>query len=96
MNPEERKTLYETAELVQENNNILRGMRRSARFAVIWKIFYWALILGFAYQGYVMVQPYLNAMIQTYTEMQKNLQSIKDVGSKIPTLPSSITNILKK
>jgi len=92
MSPEEKQILKETAELAKENNKILRGMRRSARFGLLWKIFYWVVIIVLSYGTYVYVQPYITIMQQTYSEMQKNIQSVKDVTSKIPSIPN-ISNL---
>jgi len=93
MNPEERKVLYEAARLAEENNKILRGMRRSARYAFIWKVIYWGIILGLAYQSYIWIEPYVTTLLKTYSDLQKNMQS---VSGKFPTLPANAADFLKR
>ena len=88
MNPEERQLLKETAELVKENHKILKSMRRSARFASFLRFIYWAVILGGAVASYYFIQPYLNAVINGYSEIQKGISDVKGVSDKLPDLSS--------
>ena len=46
MNPDERKLLDRIANQVDENNTILRGIRRVQRFTTVYRILYWVLIIG--------------------------------------------------
>ena len=48
MSPEERELLKRSVELAEENNDILRSMRRSMRLARIMSIMYWVVIIGSA------------------------------------------------
>ena len=88
MTPEERELLKETAELTKENNKILRSMRRSARFASFLRFIYWAIILGGAVASYYFIQPYITAVSGAYGDMKQNIESVKGVTSKLPSLPS--------
>jgi len=88
MTPEERELLTQSIKLAEENNKILRGMRRSARFATVLRVIYWLLILGAAFGTYYFVEPYLNAVIKSYTSMQKNIESVKNVTNTLPAVPS--------
>lgn len=88
MNPEEKQLLQETAELTRENNKILKSMRRGARFASFLRFIYWAVILGGAVASYYFIQPYLNAVINGYNEIQKGVSNVKSVSDKIPSIPS--------
>jgi hypothetical protein len=62
MTPEERELLGKIAVQVEENNTILRSMRRSQRFATLSKVFYWVLIIVLSFGAYVAIQPYLNML----------------------------------
>ena len=66
MSPEERELLKRSVELGEENNNILRSMRRSMRFARIMSVMYWVVIIGSAVGAYYLIQPYLNAITGAY------------------------------
>jgi hypothetical protein len=88
MSPEEKELLKETAELVKENHKILKGMRRSARFGSFLRLIYWLIILGSAFSAYYFLQPYIDAVTKGYNSMQENIESVKNVTTKLPSLPS--------
>jgi len=70
--------IKEVKALAEDNNKILHGMRRNARIARVWRIFYWLIILGTGVASYYYLQPYINSMTQAY----KNIQAAQDkVGS---------------
>ena len=76
MTPEERSLLRQTYELAQENNTILRGIRRANRFSMAFKIFYWLVIIGVTLGAFYFVQPYLEKSIDLLNQAQKSVQSI--------------------
>lgn len=88
MTPEERELLTQSIKLAEENNKMLRSMRRTARFATTLRIIYWVFILGTAFGAYYFIQPYLNAVINGYSSMKDNIQNISNVTTQIPELPS--------
>jgi hypothetical protein len=88
MTPEERELLTRSIKLSEENNRMLRGMRRGARFSSFMRLLYWAIIIGVAAWTYYYIQPYLDAIINGYTEMQKGIESVTSIADKIPTMPS--------
>jgi hypothetical protein len=91
MTPEERELLTQSIKLAEENNKLLRGMRRSARIASILRILYWVIILGTAFGIYYYTQPYIDGIIKSYTGMQQSLENIKNVTTKLPALPLWMT-----
>ncbi len=86
MTPEERELLKETAKLTKENNKILRGIRRNARFATIMRIIYWTIIIGGLVLSYYAIQPFIAPMIKGYSDIQNSLGTIKNTTAKIPWL----------
>ena len=86
MTPEERQLLKETAEIVKENNTILRGMRRHARFSTIIRIIYWIIIIGGIVFSYYAIQPFIAPEIKGYGDIQDGLGTIKNTTAKIPWL----------
>jgi hypothetical protein len=88
MSPEERELLTKSIKLAEENNKMLRGMRRSARVSSFFRILYWVIILGSAFGVYYYTQPYIDAIIKSYNGMQQNIETIKGVSTKLPDLPS--------
>ncbi len=63
MNPEERSLLERTYKLAEENNTILRSIRRSTRIGNVIKFIYWAIILGLSFGAYYFIQPYVQFMM---------------------------------
>jgi hypothetical protein len=85
MNPQEKELLQKTYELSEENNKILRGIRRVNRWSYTFKILYWSLIIVIAFSAYFYVQPYVEILDNTYKGIVNDINSIKSVTSKIPT-----------
>jgi hypothetical protein len=87
MTPEEKELLRETAELTKENNKILRGIRRSNRVSTFLRVMYWIIILGSAFGVYYYTQPYIDAIVKSYNGMRENIESVKNITTKLPALP---------
>ncbi len=66
MSPEEKELLKRSVQLGEENNEILRSMRRSMRLGRIMSIIYWVVIIGSAVGALYLVQPYLETLIDIY------------------------------
>ena len=88
MTPEERELLTRSIKLAEENNKMLRSMRRSARLASFLRLLYWLIILGTAFGVYYYTQPYLDAIIKSYNGMKENIETVKNISTKLPSLPS--------
>lgn len=86
MNPEERSLLQQTYELAKENNQILRGIRRTGRIGTILKVCYWAVIILISLGAYVFIQPYLDQLKSIYSGAQEGLNSIKDITGGINSI----------
>lgn len=79
MSPEERKLLEKNLELAEENNKMLRSMRRSQRISGIIRAIYWLLILGSAIGAYYYIQPYLDQIMGIYSGAKSNLDSVNNI-----------------
>ena len=79
MDPLSKKLLEETLVLAKENNDILRSMRRSMRFARIMSYLYWAFIILTAFGAYYFIEPYLEQLMSVYGGAKSNLNSLNDV-----------------
>lgn len=90
MSPEERELLTTSIKLAEENNKLLRGMRRSARFSSFLRAIYWLIILVTAFGTYYLVKPFIDPMISGYKSMQEGFNNIKSIQAKLPSLPSWI------
>ena len=80
--------LQKTYELAEENNKILRGIRRSNRLSSLWHFFYWVVIIAISVIAYNYIQPYTTQMLKTYQGLQSQLNSITSAAKNLPSLPS--------
>jgi hypothetical protein len=63
MTPEEKSLLERTYKMAEENNAILRGIRRSNRWSLVFRILYWVVIIGLAFGTFYLIQPYVNTLL---------------------------------
>jgi hypothetical protein len=85
MTPEENEILKNTYELSKENNKILRGIRRSNRWSLIFRVLYWTLIIGVSVGAFYFIQPYINTITGAYSNLQDNLDTVKSATSNLPS-----------
>ncbi len=67
--------------LTEENNRILRGMRRSHNFASLMRIIYIALFIYASYWAYKQMMPYMEqvkTLVQQVSELSKTTQGAKE------------------
>jgi hypothetical protein len=60
MNPEERSLLERTYKMTEENNEILKSLRRTSRLGIVMKIFYWVVIIGTTLGAFYFIRPYMD------------------------------------
>lgn len=75
MNSEERELLERTLRISEENNKILKGMRRSNRLATIFKVFYWLVIIGLGFGAYYFIEPYVDQFKTVYTQFNSTIKN---------------------
>lgn len=66
MDPESKKLLEETFRLAQNNNDMLRSMKRSIMWGHITRTIYWVFIIGSAVGAFYLLQPYINQLKDVY------------------------------
>ena len=77
MSPEEKELLNKCVSLTEDNNKMLRSIRRSQHFDSIMRIIYWVIIIGSALFGYYLLQPYMDQVVKMYQSVSKEIQSLK-------------------
>ncbi len=60
MTPEEKALLESTHTLAKENNELLRGLMRRARFHNFVKIAYWVILVGIFFGAFYFIQPQID------------------------------------
>ena len=86
MTPEEKSLLERTYRLAEENNKILRGIRRSNRFSAVMRVLYWLVIIGLSIGALYFIQPYLTLMTNSISQLQGGLNSANDAASSLKDL----------
>ena len=79
MTPEEKALLQHVTAVAEENNAILKGIRRSQRIGRLFSIFYWLIIIGISLGAYIIIQPYLDKVTGAYNGAQSDLQSMSKI-----------------
>ncbi len=78
MDPEIKELLEKNLALNEENNRLLRGLRRSNRLALVWRVIYIGIFLGGAALAFTTLKPYYEGVKQTYgsiVDTQKEINS---------------------
>ena len=88
MDPESKKLLEETFQLVSDNNKILHGIRRSQRIASFMRALYWLIIIGISIGSFYYISPYLDKILGLYN-------SLSDTEQKLNSSSGSIQDLLK-
>lgn len=85
--------MKKTLELTQENNKILRSIRRSNRWSAFMRVIYWAIIIGASVWSYNFLQPYLKTVLNAYETMQANMGNLNSTAGNAQ---DSIQDMLNK
>lgn len=79
MQPEEKEMLKKTLELAQENNKMLRFVRRSMFWGRIIRTIYWVIIIGGAIGVYYYIAPYIDSAVGAYGNVKGDLKNFGDL-----------------
>ncbi|MBI4155912.1 MAG: hypothetical protein HY507_01630 [Candidatus Zambryskibacteria bacterium] len=90
MSPEEKELLKRSVALAEENNDMLRGMKRSMRLGRFMTLVYWLFIIGSAVGAYYLIQPYINLLTDTVGGAKGSLNGLKDISGIIDNLKQQI------
>ncbi|MBI3888938.1 hypothetical protein HY311_04090 [Candidatus Nomurabacteria bacterium] len=77
MDPESQKLLEDTFALEQENNKMLRSMKRSMLWARIMSVLYWVLIIGISVGAFYFLQPYVDQVVKTYGSFSNAIKNFQ-------------------
>lgn len=85
MTPEEKQLLQDTARLAKENNIILKKMRRGQLIGNVLGSLKWILLIIFTIWSWVLVQPYFESVMNTYTSIQEASNNVNDFKTQTNT-----------
>ena len=67
MDPESKRLLQNTLALVEENNKMLRKVRRSQKITTFLRVVYWVITIGIAVGAFYFLQPFIS-QIEKYIQ----------------------------
>ncbi len=82
MDPEIKELLERNVALNEENNRLLRGLRRTNRLAFIWRVIYIGIFLGGAAVAYNYLLPYYEGVRDTYESVITTQTKINEKFNK--------------
>ena len=94
MTPEEKSLLERTYKLSEENNKILRKMRRSSRISGVIRALYWIVIIGITIGAYYYVQPYLENVLQMYDQARSSLNQLQGEMNTVQNATNTLKNVV--
>ncbi|MCI5108875.1 MAG: hypothetical protein MRY49_03460 [Candidatus Pacebacteria bacterium] len=75
MSPEEKELL----ELARENNRLLKKIKRHMAMGTIFRFIYWAIIIGAGIGIFYFLQPYIDSVIGTYTDLTGKVDQVNSL-----------------
>jgi len=77
---DERKTIEQLAELVQDNNRILHRLQRAKRWGTFFTFIYWIVALLLAAGSYYYIQPYVDSLQKVLPQLQETIKALPIPG----------------
>ena len=81
MSPEEKQLLQDIFNLAEENNNILRKMRRVQKIASVMRVVYWLIIIGITVGAFYFLQPYIDRIQKFLGNAGISFDQLKGLGN---------------
>jgi hypothetical protein len=91
MTPEELQLLRETHALAEENNQLLKKIRRANFYSSAVRVIYWGIIIGLSLGAYYFIQPYVDQITGTYQGFQDNVSTVKTATNGVGDLLKNLT-----
>ena len=88
MDNEMKELLEQVKATAEENTKILKSIRRSSRISYFFSILYWIVIISISVGAFYYVQPYIDDLTKTYSQ-------IKDTSNKISNVSTSPIQSIK-
>lgn len=74
--------LRRALELSEENNEMLKGIRRGMRIGMIFKTLYWVFVISIAVGAYYLIQPYVDGVNEMYSNLRNNWNESQSLFDK--------------
>lgn len=77
-----RTDLEETREIVERNHEILKSIESTMFWRRVFSIVYWVLIIGIAIGLFYFLDPYIDRLFDTYSQVIEQFNAIPDIGAE--------------
>ena len=84
MDPETKKLLEKTFDLAEENNKILRSIKRGQRLASFMRLVYWAVLIGAGVWSFYLLEPFIDQVKGMFDASSEAINQIKGRGETMP------------
>ncbi|MCK4918362.1 MAG: hypothetical protein KAS02_01075 [Candidatus Pacebacteria bacterium] len=78
MDPEDKKIIRDNLEIAQDNQKMLKKMRRSMILGGFIRIIYWVIIISLSLGAYYYLQPYIDSARETLHQIQGGVNVVSD------------------
>jgi len=83
MDPESKQLLQDTYNLADQNNKMLRSIRRAQKVSSFLRFMYWIIIIGIGVGSFYFLQPYVNQIQKFIQDSGNSINQIKGLGNKL-------------
>jgi hypothetical protein len=87
---EYEQELRQIRKIVEENNEILKGLKKKARYAMIFGALKWFIYIGIAIGLFTVIKPFIEGVLGTYSSLQENMQAVEQIKENGPLNLSNI------
>ncbi len=94
MDQELRDLLEKNLQISEENNELLKKLYRSQKWSQFMSIMYWVLIIGITFGTYYYLQPYIETLLGTYTDLMSGIDTINQKSQSLPNM-NTISDFLR-
>ncbi len=84
MDGDVKNLLEENLRISKENNLMLLKLLKAQKWAQIYRVVYWAIIILVSFGSFYFIQPYLGSLLNLYSGGVSNVNSFQDFSKSIP------------
>jgi len=84
MEPELKQKLDNIQKLAEENNTMLKHVRRGQRWTSFFQAVYWLIIISLGVGTFYFIQPYFNQAQKFIKDSGASIDQLRNLGSNIP------------
>ncbi|MFZ2072220.1 MAG: hypothetical protein WA101_00590 [Minisyncoccia bacterium] len=82
MDPELKQLMQANLTLTEENNRMLKHIRRSQKIASFMRFIYWIIVIGIAVGSFYFLQPYVDNITNFIKDTGTTFNNIKNILPK--------------